>query len=61
MNKLKLVRDVLVVGWFLVAAKLYSEMQYYQGRIDANEEFRGQLDILIKDMEEKMDQKEEGV
>ena len=37
-QKIKVVSKVLVFGWGITCAKLYSEMRYYQGRIDANNE-----------------------
>lgn len=56
---LKVGVKVLVVGWCVVVAKLYSKIQYYQGRIDGRQEMMKNWETLKKDLDKDMNKEEE--
>jgi outer membrane protein TolC len=59
MNNLEKCVKIVLVGWCIVTAKLYAEMRYYQGRIDARKETIQNLENLRHDLEEKIKENEE--
>lgn len=56
---LKVGAKVLVVGWCVVVVKLYSELRYHQGWIDAKTDSIEQLKAVTKDFNKSMNTEEE--
>lgn len=51
-KNLKIYAKMLIFGGGLVAAKLYSEIRYYQGRIDARTDMNKKMEEIIKKLKE---------
>lgn len=58
-DKISMGLKVLGIGCWVLAAKAYSKVQYYQGRIDASTELNKKLQEVLHDLVEGMEQDEE--